>query len=365
MERRTRHEELYEALKEQLIAMTPGTPFFSVRNIMTEHGVSQQTATQALEQLFKEKLLIRNDRRRHIVTEQAMLYRPGALPVIGLTVSDFQSNLNNHEIQLFQQAAERHRFRPLMLSYSWRKGILTERPAFKVDALLVATSVLFMEKEHTETLNRFQLPFVLLDVPANDRRIHQVLRDDQHSGRIAARHLMELGHRSIAFLISEPYHVQMEQRKKGVSDFCREHGLQLTIVNANITHGDNSVDATYEAMKRELAHPVDYTGIIVFSEDPALGVYRAINEAGYRIPHDFSVVGGDNLGLGRHFSPPLTTLSNELQTRIERALDILLSQLAGKPQSPGRHMIENRLILRESTAPAPISSHRQALIPNK
>ncbi len=84
----------------------------------------------------------------------------------------------------------------------------------------------------------------------------------------------------------------------------------------------------------------------------ALGVLRALREAGRRVPEDVSVVGFDDVPESAYFWPPLTTVRQDFEEVGSHAFHVLLDQMAGRPSQP-RRLVEPELIVRESTGTAP------------
>jgi DNA-binding LacI/PurR family transcriptional regulator len=74
---------------------------------------------------------------------------------------------------------------------------------------------------------------------------------------------------------------------------------------------------------------------------------------GRRVPDDVSVTGYDDLPIAAYIDPPLTTVHQPMGEVGEYAASILLDRIAGLPRPPDRHLLPARLVVRQSTAPAP------------
>ncbi|MEO7350285.1 MAG: substrate-binding domain-containing protein, partial [Marmoricola sp.] len=122
--------------------------------------------------------------------------------------------------------------------------------------------------------------------------------------------------------------------------------------------GDWTAASGY-ALGRELADRREVTAVFVANDHMAIGVLRALSEAGRSVPEDFSVVGFDDIPESGYFIPPLTTVRQDFTAVGRLAIDTL--QVAMRPdQDTGDHGVSSRrgrllkpeLVVRASTAPA-------------
>jgi DNA-binding LacI/PurR family transcriptional regulator len=96
-----------------------------------------------------------------------------------------------------------------------------------------------------------------------------------------------------------------------------------------------------------------FTAIFVANDQMALGVLRAMHEAGRKVPEQLSVVGFDDVPEAPYFSPPLTTVRQDFDEMGSRSVRLLLQMLeTGTPADAGPG-VQPRLIVRSSTAPPP------------
>lgn len=188
------------------------------------------------------------------------------------------------------------------------------------------------------------VPFVTLQ--STGRLDDHALSVDQIGGaRLATRHLIELGHRSIYHLAGPQDWIEAEARMRG---FLEEMGANDVPTTAPIL-GDWTADFGYHA-GRELLRVRDFTAIFSSNDQMALGLMHAIQDAGLSVPRDISIVGFDDIPEAAHFWPPLTTVRQDFKELGRRCIALLLSDIAGNAE--GYHAtIEPELIVRASTAP--------------
>ncbi|MGH2872309.1 MAG: substrate-binding domain-containing protein, partial [Solirubrobacteraceae bacterium] len=114
--------------------------------------------------------------------------------------------------------------------------------------------------------------------------------------------------------------------------------------------GDWSPRSGYELGRRLLADPA-LTAVFVANDQMALGLLRAVHEAGREIPGQVSVVGFDDIPEARFFNPPLTTIHQDFDELGSRSLRLLLATIERGERVPAGPMLAPRLVVRASTAP--------------
>jgi DNA-binding LacI/PurR family transcriptional regulator len=171
------------------------------------------------------------------------------------------------------------------------------------------------------------------------------------AGRIAARHLLDLGHTRVAH-ISGPMKLAPAR--------ARCEGFQLEIAARNLPacqciDGGGNWDCLsgYEAMRHVLETRPRPTGIFCANDRIALGAMLAASEAGLSVPGDLSVVGLDNIEVSQYHVPPLTTITQPFARTATEALRLLFDLIQGRKPEPGVVVLEPELVVRGSTGPAP------------
>lgn len=200
-----------------------------------------------------------------------------------------------------------------------------------------------------DRLVRSALPVVLVD--ATHTRLPRVVVDDVSGGRIAARHLVDLGHQRIGF-VGDSARTPMafsssEQRLSGVRRELRVAGIDLP--STLVGRGDHSSHLAGQAATRMLTTALPPTAIVCASDTQASGVLRAASELGIPVPEALSLTGYDDVELADHIG--LTTIHQPLFEMGVRAAERLLGEIGGSPDSTLREVHPVRLVMRKTTAP--------------
>lgn len=165
----------------------------------------------------------------------------------------------------------------------------------------------------------------------------------------ALAHLVELGHREIAYIDGGPGPVAAD-RRRGYSRSMRRHGLGDL---QRILPGDSAGDAGGSAAAQLLGEGLPCTAVIAFNDATAVGLLDALARAGVDVPGALSVVGYDDSTLSRLAHVDLTTVSQDPQRQAEHAIAAAVGRLEGG--SAGSHdlVLAPRLVVRGTTGPAP------------
>jgi DNA-binding LacI/PurR family transcriptional regulator len=178
------------------------------------------------------------------------------------------------------------------------------------------------------------------------RRIIITGSDGPEAGRIATEHLLSLGHRTV-------WHVAGPQRWWSARD--RLDGWRQALHRAGTVEppwleGDWSPASGYAAGSRLARHP-DVTAVFVANDDMAIGVMRALAEAGRPVPEDVSVVGLDDIPSAAYHSPPLTTVRQDFGALARQGLERLVRQIESPThEMPSVPQPPICLVVRQSTS---------------
>jgi DNA-binding LacI/PurR family transcriptional regulator len=168
------------------------------------------------------------------------------------------------------------------------------------------------------------------------------------AGYEATRHMVELGHRRIAY-IGDRNGSQSDTDRFGGYRQALDSG-QLPFQPGFVVYGSATPESGMEAMATLLGLATPPTAVFCYDDMTALGAMRQIHASGLHVPRDISVIGFDDLSIVRFAEPPLTTIRQPMTEMGRLAMAAVLDLLGG---SGSTHEIRVRgeLILRASTGP--------------
>ena len=183
--------------------------------------------------------------------------------------------------------------------------------------------------------------------------------DQEFGSRLAAQHLIGLGHRRIAFLSGPIGTSSRIGRRNGLKAALARAGLELDpdmiwSGGGIVGYGDaEGAELGRIGIRELLSHNDPPTGILAVNDMYALGAYAGARDLGFRVPEDLSVVGFDDISLADIVQPALTTVRQPLPAMASAAVEGLIHLLEGKdlPKEKAHVSATPELIVRASTAP--------------
>jgi DNA-binding LacI/PurR family transcriptional regulator len=316
-------------------------------------GVSHQTVSRVV----NDSRHVRPETRRRVLEAMRELgYRPNPLArglVTGrsnmLGVVSFDTTLYGPASTLLgieRAAHEAGYFIVVATLRALNRSSVTEaveRLRFQgVDGILVIAPL----KATAEALLDAPEGFPLVAVEAGPLDSIPVVEVDQFAGAAAAtRHLLDLGHERVWHVAGPAEFLESEERVRGWQATLRAAGALVPPVLA----GDWSARAGYD-LGRRLSADRHVTAIFVSNDQMALGVLRAMHEAGRPVPGNVSVVGFDDIPEAPYFTPPLTTVRQDFDEIGVRSLQLLVGEIETGRRLPSNPRVQPELVVRSSTA---------------
>lgn len=213
-----------------------------------------------------------------------------------------------------------------------------------------------------------QIPVAIINNQNEKLNVDAVELDNSKLGRMMAKHLLNLGHRKVAY-IAPPLTTRQKQRFKRVEGFQKEFSEASVngevIVKAareeldqDVAHVDSEYKIGYELTKELLGETSDITAIVGLNDMIAFGILDALHEAKLKVPGDISVMGCDNTLFSRMHKVELTTIEHFVIFKGRDACDIIMKKIAShnsqysemEPISTYHVEYEPKLIIRGTTS---------------
>jgi LacI family transcriptional regulator len=188
-----------------------------------------------------------------------------------------------------------------------------------------------------------RVPVLAIDSYSDNPLTTGVRSDDFEGARLAAEHLISLGHREILFagpafadkgVVAERFH-----GFRSVSD------MDSPIATVNTTHEDGVALG-----RRLLTDFPEATAVFATADILAIGIMAGLAEAGVPVPSRLSVVGFDNLDLSAYVTPKLTTVAQDLTAKATNAVSLLLGAMKDERRPATPVTLDVHLVERDSTA---------------
>ena len=198
------------------------------------------------------------------------------------------------------------------------------------------------------------LPTVAVAGHKKLKGVTNIVLDHERAAVLALNHLKELRHERVAVMRGNPISSDSKERWDAICCVAARIGLTLDPeLTVQIDADDPTPMLGYPFTKQLLARQKPFTALFAYNDISAIGAIRAIQEQGFRVPQDISVIGFDDIPGAAFNNPSLTTVRQPLNRMGEVAAQSLLDRIEGKKEYPHEIAIEPELVVRESTAKAP------------
>jgi DNA-binding LacI/PurR family transcriptional regulator len=222
------------------------------------------------------------------------------------------------------------------------RDILNEN---NTDGLVVYVNSL--DEDELTRLNRIGFPVVLLHhTPPKNLSIPYITFHNRRASQELVDHLIEVhGCRRIAWLSGPEGHEDSASREMGYRRSLEAHDLPID--PELVGYGGFNFRDARETVSRWLDQHLKIDAIFAGADEAAFGAISAIQEAGQRVPEDIAVVGFDDIDLGRHLFPPLTTIHADFEGAGRQAV-LQLVNLITTGKATKKVIVPTRLVIRRS-----------------
>ncbi len=216
----------------------------------------------------------------------------------------------------------------------------------QVDGVLVYPN----HRRHLDGIRRLAasgMPVILL-AGKEVEGLDVVTIDEQHGSALAARHLIDLGHRRIGLIDSERATGNAE-KIDGYRQALAEAGIEVDPALI-VGPGGHGISQGYAAMAHLLTLPDPPTAVLASTDRIAMGGLRWCQENGIDVPTDVSVFGYDNVEYAEAAAPPLSSVNYPAEQIAQAAAELMLDRINTSADATKRIVLKPDLVIRSSTA---------------
>ena len=277
---------------------------------------------------------------------------------VGVLTQSIDSPFYSEALRGLEDELLCHNYVPIFASGHWQQREEEERLALlqerKVDGIIVLNGSLT-----DATLERIakDLPVVVTGRQLRAPKLFGLELDNVSGMRLAAKHLLELGHRRIAFVSGPLDHYDAQQRLAGYKCELEDYGVAIDPELIKISNFQE--DGGRQAMRELLEAGVEFSAVLLANDQMAYGARLVLQRYGLRVPEDISLVGFDNLFHSAYTLPPMTTVSLSAYDIGHAAAKATIALLSGANPRPALKGAE--LIVRETTRPYVVDRVKDAV----
>ncbi|SHE68282.1 LacI family DNA-binding transcriptional regulator [Vibrio gazogenes] len=265
---------------------------------------------------------------------------------IGVLVQNPDSPYTSSLLIDMEKVLAEHGYSLLISVNSWQATLISYSLDYllksNVDAVIIISGN--VDKKLIQKCSE-KIPVVAVGYNIEGERIKSISLDNTMGGYLATLHLIQLGHVNIAHIKGLADHDDAISRFEGYKKALDEAGIGFK--DKLVVEGDFSIKTGYEKMVELIESKVYFSAVFAANDLTAYGVIRALNEYGFKVPDDVSVIGFDDLPISPYFTPSLTTLRQPLDELGAISARCILKLLSGETEVVRLPPIS--LITRDST----------------
>ena len=215
----------------------------------------------------------------------------------------------------------------------------------RVDGMLLGTTSKDPGAPPLAYLEERGVPTVLVDRCASPR-FDQVGSENVEASAHAVFHMARLGHTRVGLIAGRPGLTTSQERLLGYRRGLARAGLSFA--SELVVHGASTADEAEWVTRRLLARSAPPTALCVANNHMTIGVMRALNRSGLRVPLDVALTVYDDFAWASLFEPRLTAIAHPIAQIASRAVDLLVQRIADPDRPPVTVRLEPRFMHRES-----------------
>ena len=332
----------------------------TIKDVAKMANVSITTVSRVLN---NNDYFVSEKTKKHVLeVMEELKYRPNALArglqssstkTIGLIIQDISNPYYPKIVQSIESRAQLSDY-SVILANSGRSEekiahyleIMWER---RVDGLIVVGSSIIKGAKKSQLFQEREMKTVVIGKPF-DKALHSVQIDNGSAVREMCRNMIEMGHRRISMITGSKSSATVSDREKAFRQALEEAGLP--VIPEYIVRGDFTFEGGIQAVDQlpKIGGSDGVTAIFAQNDLMAIGVMKALERKGYRIPRDVSVVGFDDIEAASFVTPALSTVSVPMERLGEVAMEALEKLLSGD-KVPRTQKLHAHIEMRESLAP--------------
>jgi DNA-binding LacI/PurR family transcriptional regulator len=329
----------------------------SIKDIAKAAGVSHSTVSRALSDSSlvnaETKSLIQQlaDEMGYSPDAQARSLVMGRTHTVGVVVTAITDPFIAEIVQAIERFALDHGYSVILASSNAEPereiAAVEMLHSKRVDGLVVTSSrVGVLYQDH---LARLGVPVVLVNSHSQQRGRYtfSVSVDNYHGAFMATNHLLELGHRRIAYVTGPADHSDDLDRFAGYREALGQAGIALD--QSLVVPGTGRLDGGERAWPVLMGLDDPPSAVVCYNDMTAIGLLLVARQGGVSIPGDLAVIGFDDVPFASYVQPQLTTIAQPTALIGQRAMEMVLDLMADRGGGASNVVVQGKLIVRESS----------------
>lgn len=328
----------------------------SLKRLAAHLGLSPATVSIVINRTRTSDTIPEETKRRIMDAARELNYRPNIIArslrqqrtySVGVLVPELSDGYSSLVLSGIEDCLFQNGYALLTASHRHKSELIEEYPKLFFDRAVEGLITI-------DTLYDDNLPFPVVSVSGHQRRdgVTNIELNHDTAAELALSHLLELGHRRIAFIKGQSFSSDTEIRWESIRRVAKQLNIPVRSELVEQLKGESpSPEVGYSAVAALLARSRDFTALFSFNDVSAIGAIRALHDAGLRVPEDISIIGFDDIWGAAFHNPALTTIRQPLVKMGLLAAQTLLNRIARNGEVVETLQVEPELVVRESSGP--------------
>jgi LacI family transcriptional regulator len=334
----------------------------TIKDIARQTQVSHSTVSRALHgsslvaEITAERIRQKALELGYLPSAAARSLKTNRSQALGVILSSVEDPFFSEILQGIEEVAQKSGY-SLFIAASQHdpkreQAIVQALSEHRVDGVIICSTS--FKAEQRRQFFAYGIPIVVVNNQAAEDYQYSIYHDDVDGSRQVTRHLLDLGHRQIAYLGNSSSGRTTLDRLTGFKQEMGSAGLEVPPDYVYEVSGGGPEDGLI-GLRHFLGLNSQPSALVCFNDMLAIGVLKGLQQAGIHVPDEFSVTGFDNIVYSAYTNPPLTTFDQPkrfIGAEAARLVLELLNSPAGEDPSekPQVRMLKGRLLVRETTA---------------
>jgi len=314
-------------------------------------GVSQSTVSR----VFAGNTNVSEKKRKKILDAAEKLeYQPNAharslitrkTMMIGIVMRNIRNPFYSAVLEIFHNRLAALGYHLIFINSEneeIQEKEITQLLEYNVEGVIITDALL--SSSASQKFNRNGIVVILFNRYTEKLESSAVFCDNYLAAKQIATYLVEMGHKSFAFISGPSDTSTTIDRLKGFKEVLDDRGIS----NLVIEPGNYTYESGFKAAQELITRNKNIDCIFCGNDIIALGVMDAIRVIGLKIPDDISVIGFDNIRMSEWPSYSLTTWEQPLEDMVDSTVELMLKEISDKSSEPQVIMMKGHLVVRTS-----------------
>ncbi|OAB30161.1 alanine racemase [Paenibacillus macquariensis subsp. defensor] len=309
----------------------------TIKDVAREAGVSISTVSNALNDVdvlnpvTKSHVLKVAKQLNYVPNLNGKQLRSGKTKMLGFFTTSVSGPYFYKLVESMSRECDRLGYGLNVFITKDKQVIMSNILGRRVDGAVIYEE-LRIDEDDISAMEEEKIKAVFLDRVLQNETMGSVIFDSFVAGYEATKYLISLGHKKIAYISGVDTMFDSVERKEGYLAALRQY--QIPVIEDYIMQGYFEEESTYNAVKSFLhLHPDKVPDAFLAGNDlSAIGCIQALKTLGYGVPLDISVMGFDDIDIAQYYTPPLTTVRNQIAKQGILAINQLVRLIQKKEQ---------------------------------